>query len=686
MITDLNKIVKEWSYRVDDGKPNPNNSTHLYHLSEILIEYKWPFEVIDEFLQNINEVDIVQKKQADGSYGSSYTVKKHNPDRGQKLIKKDASKDDIKNVEKGKEPSDDKDKKPKKKKSKTKIKREDIDSIDGETKIKALNKEEKAPGNESSVINEIGVGIGMSHISDNPDISVQELEDKLVDEMMNTKIGKSNGAEATRNACKAAAKSAIRENKRTQSTIEKNGMNSETTKVSHVFGAKQSLENTVKFLEEAGVKEVNGIPFEEYKEIILAGGAGKNPTDTMVVMVDDSVKPPKAVINHTSNKTSSDDIQGNSGPDKNADYVMNKADKDLKSGKITKEEHKQITEEMTRLREDFINAQNQIEELINEQFDRMEADIKDSKKRKKLLNTLKTLSTGSKPAKYWNQIAKRYAKANGIDLSDREFDEKTGMYSPPLSEEEEEKLLNSYQKEMKDFATNEGEVSVPPKWATQIMARKDMYPPPDDELNDLYRVQHSLISKTRKEVDKIKPGYGTEAASQNIFERLHLDVIQGHNPGGIPTENFEVNMGNNDSGRKYDEDGNTWHHLGRGIYQKVNPKTGEPEGDKTKGSKLNLSEGDNAVVVNVETISKALGVKPPAKDITSKIRVSEVKSGKGKSGTATIYGINAEGKEIIIGYQTIRPKDGPGSKHQDTIQFHPDFQKRLVQATEELEG
>ena len=63
MITDLNKIVKEWSYRVDDGKPNPNNSTHLYHLSEILIEYKWPFEVIDEFLQNINEVDIVQKKQ-----------------------------------------------------------------------------------------------------------------------------------------------------------------------------------------------------------------------------------------------------------------------------------------------------------------------------------------------------------------------------------------------------------------------------------------------------------------------------------------------------------------------------------------------------------------------------------------------------------------------------------------------
>ena len=113
MITDLNKIVKEWSYRVNDGKPNPNNSTHLYHLSEILIENQWPFEVIDELLQNLNEVDIVQKKQSDGSYGSSYTVKKHNPDRGQKLIKKDASPEDVKKIEKDKET---KDKEPKKKK------------------------------------------------------------------------------------------------------------------------------------------------------------------------------------------------------------------------------------------------------------------------------------------------------------------------------------------------------------------------------------------------------------------------------------------------------------------------------------------------------------------------------------------------------------------------------------------
>ena len=112
MIKNLNEILKEWAYRVDNGQPNPKNSAHLYHLSEILIEYKWPFEVIEELLQNLNEDDIVKKKQSDGSYGSSYTVKNHNPDRGQELVKKNASKDDIEKI--------DKDKEPKKKKSKTK--------------------------------------------------------------------------------------------------------------------------------------------------------------------------------------------------------------------------------------------------------------------------------------------------------------------------------------------------------------------------------------------------------------------------------------------------------------------------------------------------------------------------------------------------------------------------------------
>jgi hypothetical protein len=98
---DFSKIIKEWAYRVDDGKPNPKNSTHLYHLTEILIEFKWPVFAIDILLENLNEVDIVKHKTS----GNVYPVQTHNPDT-QDLVKKNASKDDIKNVEKGEEDSE----------------------------------------------------------------------------------------------------------------------------------------------------------------------------------------------------------------------------------------------------------------------------------------------------------------------------------------------------------------------------------------------------------------------------------------------------------------------------------------------------------------------------------------------------------------------------------------------------
>ncbi len=62
MKINFKKILMEWAYRVDDGKPNPKKSSHLYHLNEILVEMRWPFEVIDEFINNINEQDSEREK------------------------------------------------------------------------------------------------------------------------------------------------------------------------------------------------------------------------------------------------------------------------------------------------------------------------------------------------------------------------------------------------------------------------------------------------------------------------------------------------------------------------------------------------------------------------------------------------------------------------------------------------
>ena len=67
--------------------------------------------------------------------------------------------------------------------------------------------------------------------------------------------------------------------------------------------------------------------------------------------------------------------------------------------------------------------------------------------------------------------------------------------------------------------------------------------------------------------------YGDYTASKNFLHRLHVDVIEGHNPGGIPKENFEVNCGNNESGVVYDKSGNEYvgefkngKRHGQGIY------------------------------------------------------------------------------------------------------------------------
>ena len=98
----IKKILTEWSFRLDDGIINLNNPKHLLILSEVLKDMDLPTKVIMEVMSNLTEKDLVRKKQDDGSYGSAYLVKKHNPDKGQELIKKNASEEDKEKVQKKK--------------------------------------------------------------------------------------------------------------------------------------------------------------------------------------------------------------------------------------------------------------------------------------------------------------------------------------------------------------------------------------------------------------------------------------------------------------------------------------------------------------------------------------------------------------------------------------------------------
>ena len=182
-----------------------------------------------------------------------------------------------------------------------------------------MEKKVKAPGNDTSTVNEIGVGYAMACMEESPDDVGGCLDSKLD----STKLGKRTNKKKRQQIIQSARA----EKKRVDDHIKEKGMDPEKTKVSHVWGAKESLDATANQLEDLkkqGVTEVNGMPIDDYIKVVKGGGGGDDPTDTMVVMVDDSQKPPKVEILHTSNKTTSADIQANGSPNEELNQTSNK--------------------------------------------------------------------------------------------------------------------------------------------------------------------------------------------------------------------------------------------------------------------------------------------------------------------------------------------------------------------------
>ena len=167
----IEDILVEWAYRVHDGMPNPTNPQHIIELRESMEELNLPNNVIYEVIENlINEKDIVKNKKS----GNTYAVAKHNKNT-QTLVKKNASDDDIKNVEKGDDKDDD---------TQTSIYEKPNtvtgNSDDGDNKVKnemlehgyngmedATGKK-PAPGNPGSAFNEIVSGEGIHMLDENP--------------------------------------------------------------------------------------------------------------------------------------------------------------------------------------------------------------------------------------------------------------------------------------------------------------------------------------------------------------------------------------------------------------------------------------------------------------------------------------------------------------------------------------
>jgi len=717
----IKKILVEWSFRLDDGMINLHNPKHMLILSEVLKDMKLPTRAILEVMSNLTEKEKVKPlsdkdKQKMRDMGLTWKGKGYGKEGEKGILFKNVDGKLVKtgdgktqktepkvNVFKKDEPEDTTKEKPKNKKTQTKreiktikgMSREQVDSVDGDVKNRFFEGKETAPGTKSSAMNEIGAGWGLSVLNDNPNASTEEVMQK-VDEMF-----KKNGVKLSKKHLKSIANSSKREHTRVHRHMDKKGMNPETTKVSHVWGAKPSLEALAKQLDELrkkGVKKVNGIDIDDYIEIVRGGGGGGDPTDTMVLMTDESQTPPKVEILHTSNKMSNADIQSNSTPIRSL-YAI---DEDLKNSDMSDEEKEEVKKETKKARDTIRQKDKEISRVVSAQGDKLE-NFDD----KALNNQLDALE-GNKPpeissakGKYWretvlrNKAVKDYMKENSIN---------PGPNGENLSREEKLAILRVYNADLNKRSKTsleggepltKGDIRILSKVAEnedKITGKPKTEPEFDEEdVNQLYRDQFDAINNMRKTLNEKHNGYGDEVFKKEMISRMHLNVAEGHNPGssetseGIPEENFELNMGRNESSIKYDkETGEMYQRIGR-KYFKIDPKTGKkivPEVEKKIGE---LEEGDIATIATPEIIASCVaGDDYPLEEGTlqDKIKVKEAETvEEGRQQIYIIYDL--EGNEICR--QTVRSKTGLGGTSNDEIKWSPDMMACMQRKSHNIE-
>ena len=75
MITDLNQILVEWSYRTSDGKPDVNNSAKLILLEKVLDDFGWSREARAELLGTLMEAPKQKGDKIDPETKVKYKIK-----------------------------------------------------------------------------------------------------------------------------------------------------------------------------------------------------------------------------------------------------------------------------------------------------------------------------------------------------------------------------------------------------------------------------------------------------------------------------------------------------------------------------------------------------------------------------------------------------------------------------------
>tara|TARA_R110002074_G_scaffold297655_1_gene469157 strand:- start:345 stop:2399 length:2055 start_codon:yes stop_codon:yes gene_type:complete len=676
----IQQALADWAYKVNDGCPDPQNRSHIQVLESVLRQYGCSEDFISEYLprvQRLDEDDIVKNKKTK----NVYTVKNHNKDT-QTLITKDASKNQIKNVDGGdvylKAKIDDPSAGKKISKNGVRGNLKDGDNKDQDDVLKygydgmeAATGRKAAPGNNGSAFNEVVSGQGTRILYDNPNMTEEDLIEEMFETFGQTTLGKlqsktsgivipykysqakkdarSSGDKkaikeadqqiATYTKCAVAARSAITKHKTSTSRVkalQKSADFGKPNPPQTFYGTEKSLQSQKDAVDEADkVILPSGIEVskDDAKKFIDMGGGGANPSDTATFISDDKGN---LLIQFHSDKTSTSDIQGSKTVSAENKSVLNRIQKNTKLSTEQKEQAVKVVEQHNR-------AIREIEDGYKDQTVSVAAGLKDLPVDKQV----EAIQAESK------KVGKDYLSLAVIGKTG--VKSKYTQYIPdgadPDNLTEEQKYIMVRAK-VADGNGEGNDFKVISKVTKRVAGEMDEVPEQiniSKILSKQRKIAVETIRQRRDELDKIEPGpppLGVEQESEETISGFHLGVIddveydanetdESARMGAIMNSSFDVNMG--------------------------------------------------GVAVNKATLRKALGVNN-TDELRAKFNVREAEEFTYADKDKTIvtgkkvytYVVNKDdGEELELGYKTYRSTDGATGKSRTTIQFATEFQKKL---------
>jgi hypothetical protein len=680
------KILNELSFRVSDGVPDLTNEQHLMKLFDVLKEHEWPVEARVELLKNLTEVDIVKKKQKDGSYGGAYTVQKHNPERGQKLITKNASQDQIKQVQKKKKDDGDDDSTQGSEESQVSMSNTIDRGGDSEIKNLALKygfKEvegvfKPAPGNAGSLLNEIISGEVAQMVEENPNLSEEELVGILYERFGDSELFKSkkkNGNSGSKKPVGGisikdvpeehkkeaglyskvvlAVRSGKRKHKKATESAKKNGF--KNSKIENYYGHSSSFDAMVNDIKDKQVIGPDGteISQEEAEQLIRSGGGGDNPSDTATLVFDKDSN--KVIMLFHSDKDSTEALIAQSSIKAEAEANEENIDKMVEDGSLTKEQGEKVKKDQQEMVRKNDEIESKLKKVVNEpgKWFLKNTNTKD------VLDNIKN-DTGPDGSEDKNKTSTKFGNQPPKNETGAVLDSK-GKPRPYLNkyleekgidpnEATEEQSLEAFLEFMgDDNKVNEnGEEIIPSDDAVTLMERintryieqgaPDIFTKLEDIRNESLQLQRDFITeqdKIKVKIDGKEVGMGTLLEGNTVWKQFHLEAANPNSEVGVHKYPgmFETN------------------HGGLSV-----------DGEVLRECMGGDVENKNDFIVRFE-------VGP----LEEQKGVSGTQKGKTTGGKRIVYAITSDNKKIEVGQKVMRTKTGKTGKLQTVYNWSKDM-------------